>query len=44
MFVEQLLPGSVVRSLSPAEMQHYRAYGGAVITTAALRPVRKIKL
>jgi len=25
MFVEQLLPGSVVRSLSPAEMQHYRA-------------------
>src|SRR5437867_2360106 len=25
MFVEQLLPGLVVRSLSPAEMQHYRA-------------------
>ena len=25
LFVEQLLPGSVVRSLSPAEMQHYRA-------------------
>src|SRR5438552_14602934 len=25
MFVEQLLPGSVVRSLSPAELQHYRA-------------------
>src|SRR5260221_433483 len=39
MFVEQLLPGLVVRSLSPAEMQHYRA---PFVERAARRPmVRK---
>src|SRR6266850_731020 len=36
MFVEQLLPGSVVRSLSPAEMQHYRA---PFVERAARKPM-----